>query len=177
MTGRGPIPAALKAVVAAVALLPFPTRADVPMSFLWGAGTRAYPVVTHVWGLIAISSAVVLIVTGLLLAGLLRPRGYVPPDAHNRLPVVRAEGGMRWIYLGSLSSLAALALIAAWSFVVLADVSRPGDAAPFTVEVIGHQWWWEIRYHGERPGARHSHRERDPHPDRSRWLSGSSAPM
>ena len=148
MTWRGALGVCL-GMLAGAAVAPCKALADAPMSYLWGAGTRAYPVVTHLWGLIAISSVVVLIVTGLLLAGLLRQRGYVPLDAQNRVPVVRAAGGMRWIYVGSGCSLIALVVMATWSFLVLAEVSRPERAAPFTVEVVGHQWWWEIRYRGD----------------------------
>ena len=39
--------------------------------------------------------------------------------------------------------------------------AAPGSTA-LTIDVIGHQWWWEVRY----PGTRRRHRERDPHPDR-----------
>ncbi len=138
--------AGLGIAVAVAAFSSTPAAADAPMSYLWGAGTRAYPVVTHLWGLIAIMSAIVLIVTGLLIGGLVRPRHYLPLDAHNREPVLRSQGGMRWIYVGSGLSLAGLLVIATWSFVVLADVAGSPRVPAFTVEVIGHQWWWEVRY-------------------------------
>lgn len=117
-----------------------------PMSYLWGAGTRAYPVVTHLWGLIAIMGAITLVMTALLLVGLFKRRHYVPPDAQNRTSVMRPGGGMRWVYIGSGLSLFGLLVIATWSFVVLADVARLPRSPAFTVEVIGHQWWWEVRY-------------------------------
>ncbi len=33
----------------------------------------------------------------------------------------------------------------------LAQIGRPPQEPAFTVEVIGHQWWWEIRYLSDQP--------------------------
>lgn len=30
-------------------------------------------------------------------------------------------------------------------------LARAGDGAPLEIEVIGHQWWWEVRYRGADP--------------------------
>ena len=42
--------------------------------------------------------------------------------------------------------------MAVWDYVVLADVATvPRNAAPFTIQVVGHQWWWELRYKTDNP--------------------------
>ena len=45
----------------------------------------------------------------------------------------------------------------------------PGSTA-LTIHVIGHQWFWEVRY----PGTRGRHRERDPHPGRHAGSTSSA---
>ena len=46
---------------------------------------------------------------------------------------------------------------------------RPRERAStsLTVEVVGHQWWWEVRY----PGTSVGHGERDPHPGAARAVN------
>ena len=47
-----------------------------------------------------------------------------------------------------------------------ARCSPPPTAPRSTIEVTGHQWWWEVRVPGPGAEQRSSHRQRNPHPGR-----------
>jgi cytochrome c oxidase subunit 2 len=138
------IPAEL--VLAAMLSIPTSAFARAPLSYMVGAGTRNYPVVALLWGLLAISIIVTVVVTVLLLAGLFRRRPEPVQADVNAMPPMRPEGGLQWIYIGSAISAVVLFGAALWTFAVLAAVGTPRAAAPFSIQVIGHQWWWEVHY-------------------------------
>jgi cytochrome c oxidase subunit 2 len=104
------------------------------------------------WVLTVISIVVTVIVTTLLLIALARRRGStagdVTADSH-------ALAINRWIIIGGV--IVPAAVIAA-SFVytlqVQGAVAAPPTRPVFTVHVIGHRWWWEIRYDGAAPDER-----------------------
>ena len=120
-----------------------------PMNYLEGFGTRAYPVVALTWGLLALSLAVCLIIAALVVAGTLR-RGPVKTGEHGEILPARHEGGLRWIYIGTGLSLLALIATLVWTVAVLAKVNSPDRRPGLTIEIVGHQWWWEAIY---RPGT------------------------
>jgi cytochrome c oxidase subunit 2 len=93
------------------------------------------------WILLIISSAVVLVVSVLVLAGVLR-RG-----TRSFAPVEPAGGGLRWIVVGGIV-VPTLILVAVFVFTVLTQAAVAAPAAPpgVTVRVTGHQWWWEVQY-------------------------------
>jgi cytochrome c oxidase subunit II len=123
-----------------------------PMGYLQTFGPRADPVTGLVWGLGGLSLAVIAIVTLLVLAGVLR-RGRRPPAGEPRAtPVARGPGGLRWIYIGVALTVVALVASLAWTVAVMAAVDSPAGKPAVTLEVTGHQWWWEVTYEGERPG-------------------------
>ena len=98
-------------------------------------------VATLGWILLIISSIVVLVVSVLVLAGVLR-RG-----TRAFGPVERAGGGVRWIVVGGIV-VPTLILVAVFVFTVLtqAAVAAPAAAPELTIRVRGHQWWWEVQY-------------------------------
>jgi len=121
-----------------------------PMGFWQTYGPRADPVTALNWGFSALSIAVVVIVTALVVAGVAtRAHRGAAPMAD--LPVVRGPGGMRWIYIGTALTLVALVGSLAWTVAVLAAVNSPASKPALTLEVTGHQWWWEVTYEGD-PG-------------------------
>jgi cytochrome c oxidase subunit 2 len=110
------------------------------------------------WWLTGTAMAVVLVVTVLLLLGVFRRRrGAGDADAgagregargesHER----RAAAGLRWIYVGLALTVPVLAGAFAGTMTTLGYSTRvPADA--LTLEVTGHQWWWEVRYDDARP--------------------------
>lgn len=49
---------------------------------------------------------------------------------------------------GIVFPVVALTLLLIWEIAILARLDPPADDATLRVEVIGHQYWWEIRYLG-----------------------------
>jgi cytochrome c oxidase subunit 2 len=111
-----------------------------------GSGTKADPVVALTWGVMIISIAVIVIISLLVAGAIWRRPGIAAPAPGVRLELGSAKGGLSWLWIGvSISSVVLLASIV-WTVVVLADINAPATKPPLTVEVTGHQWWWEVRY-------------------------------
>jgi cytochrome c oxidase subunit 2 len=122
-----------------------------PMAYLKTYGPHADPVTSLTWGLTDLSLAVVAIVTVLVVAGawLRRERRAKPVFAS--LPVGREGGGLRWIWIGLALTIVALIASLAWTVAVMAAVGMPAGQPALTLEITGHQWWWEVRYLGPAP--------------------------
>jgi cytochrome c oxidase subunit 2 len=119
-----------------------PARAvPAPLQYLTGASARAQNVVWLTWGTLLISVAVMLIVGALVLAGLLRRRAPASPDA-----LIPEKGGLSWLWVGVGLSSMALLFTVIWTMRVLAQVQAPAVSPRLTIEVTGHQWWWQVRY-------------------------------
>ena len=123
---------------------------DSPLQFLTGAGPRAYPVVTLTWVVIAISIAVMAVITALVAIGLFRRRAPETLDAHGRSPLGR-KSGLAWIYIGTGISTVVLLAVSVWNMVAIAAIAAPPGEPAATIEIRGHQWWWEIRYLSDDP--------------------------
>jgi cytochrome c oxidase subunit II len=113
------------------------------MSALDPAGPQAELLAKLIWTFIAICAVVWVLVMAALAAALLRRRRAVAGDP---LAESAQHRGVNLVVGGATVLTAAIVLaLTALSFVShrpLADVPR--DAV--TVEVTGHQWWWEVRY-------------------------------
>lgn len=116
------------------------------MAYTAGHGTRNYGVVTLLWALLIVSILVVVIVTALLIAGLVRGRRGQRVADPATVPVERPDRGLSWIYVGTVISAVVLIGAAVWTFSTLAAVSPVPKNATVKIDVIGHQWWWEVRY-------------------------------
>ncbi len=132
------------------ALVSHPAAAGTSMSYLHSFGTKGDEILPLTWGLMIISIFVVVIVSALLVRALLISPA-VDPDATVVLPVERPGGGLSWIYIGVGLSTVVLFGSAVWTMVTLAAVGEPPDKPAFTIEVTGHQWWWQIRYLSDQP--------------------------
>lgn len=122
-----------------------------PMSYLATAGAAADPVTRLGWGLLSIAVAVVVIVAILLSGALWRRRPAFTPDAEGRPPVERRGRGLRWVWIGVGISTLALFISTVWTLTTLAEVRAPPRTPALTIEVTGHDWWWEARYLGGGP--------------------------
>ncbi|WP_297694758.1 cytochrome c oxidase subunit II [Phenylobacterium sp.] len=118
-----------------------------PMGFWQTFGPRADPVTALNWGFSALSVAVVVIVTVLVVAGVVTRAQRGVTDMAG-LAVSRPPGGMRWIYIGVALTFVALVASLIWTVAVLAAVNSPAGRPAVTLEVTGHQWWWEVAYDG-----------------------------
>ena len=116
------------------------------MAYTVGFGTRNYAVVTLLWALLITSLVVIAIVSALVIAGLVRPRPVPSSDDPHDVPLARPDRGLGWIYVGSAVSAAVLVGAIIWTFSTLAAVSAPPNHSGWGIHVIGHQWWWEVKY-------------------------------
>jgi cytochrome c oxidase subunit 2 len=124
-----------------------------PLGFLATSGPHADPATGLTWGLIVLSVAVVVIVTGLVVAGLLRSSRAGGPGREGGLEVDRDAGGLNWIFVGMALTMVALAGTLAWTVEVLAATNSPAARPALTIEVTGKQWWWQAIYSPDDPSA------------------------
>jgi cytochrome c oxidase subunit II len=111
------------------------------MSLLTGAGPIAAAQAMLGWWLLVVSGVVVLVVTVLVLAGAFRGHS-------NETPAVEREGtGVRWVVVGGMI-VPAIVLALTFAFTIATEnaTAAPPKIAGMTVEIIGHRWWWEVRY-------------------------------
>lgn len=94
------------------------------------------------WVLFVVGGAVYVIVMALLLYALFRRRATTQSSG--------PPGRERWIIWGGIG-LTAVVLLLIFGFAVntLVAIARPDTADQLTVEVTGHQWWWEVHYPDE----------------------------
>lgn len=120
------------------------------MSFLRSFGKPGDAILPLTWGMMIISIAVIVVITGLLIYGLRGAHRYsnMTEEVKKLEP---AGGGLAWLYLGVGISTIVLCCTAAWAMVTLADTEPPNGKPAFTIEVTGHQWWWQVRYLSDQP--------------------------
>jgi cytochrome c oxidase subunit 2 len=102
------------------------------------AGPAAAGVAQIFWVMLLIAAAICLLVYILLFTAVFRsrvPGGGVPP-----------LGSGPFVVLGGIVlPLVILIPLLFWSLGLTAGVAEPSEDA-LTIEVVGHQWWWEVRY-------------------------------
>lgn len=93
------------------------------------------------WVLLAVASAVVIVVSGLVVGGVAR-RGVRAPA-----PVERGGGGLRWVAVGGIVVPSiTLVVVFVLTMATQAAVAAPATTPALTVRVTGRQWWWDVRY-------------------------------
>ncbi|MGN6393449.1 MAG: cytochrome c oxidase subunit II [Gemmatimonadales bacterium] len=129
-------PLALVALLAACAQAP---------TYLEGHGYVADREATLGWVLLAIACVVVVVIAVLVLAATFGRRAA-------GAELMREGGGLRWIVIGAVIVPSVILLgTMIYSTAVLARVAQPAAKPPIVVQVIGHRWWWEVRYPGAAP--------------------------
>jgi cytochrome c oxidase subunit 2 len=123
------------------------------MDYLVSFGPRGDPVTALLWGLIWLSCFVTAVIGVLVLTGVLvrRRRGVVGNLADE--PARRGPNALKWFYVGVPLTIAALLAFLVWTVGVLAAVDSPRVAPALTIEITGHQWWWEAHYSPGDPGG------------------------
>ena len=118
-----------------------------PMSYLSSAGRMGDAIAPLTWGLLGVAIAVVVIISALVIVGILR-RGRGGAVSDTPIGETRATS---WIGIGvGLSTLVLIGLVV-WTSLTMASIANPPSEPALTIEVRGHQWWWEFIYHGEKP--------------------------
>ncbi len=115
------------------------------LSYLVGFGPKNYPVVSLLWGEIILCLTVAAIIALLVLTGSLLRRQPATSGMES-VPLERRGSGLWFIYIGIGITFLVLVGFAVWNYYVIASVASPRSDARVTVEIIGHQWWWEVRY-------------------------------
>jgi cytochrome c oxidase subunit II len=92
------------------------------------------------WVLLILSTIVVGVVTLLVFAAILRRRGTIEP-------VERKSSGTTFM-LVSGAAIPAVILVALFVYVLSAldATAEPKGRQGLNIEVVGKQWWWEVRY-------------------------------
>ena len=129
----------------AVALTALAGCNEVPLNYVTSSGASSRPIVYLNWGLTFISCAVIVIIAVLLIAAIVRRR--TAPRSPDE--VTGGGHGLRWIYVGTGISTVVLLICSIWSMVTLAKIAVPPTQPAVTIDIVGHQWWWEARYRGE----------------------------
>jgi cytochrome c oxidase subunit 2 len=96
-----------------------------------------------IW-LTVIASVVVLLVCIAIIAGIMRHRG--EPAGTTAVERRQIASGLNWIYLGTGATIIILAVIYVATMVTLTAAAHPPKTPSLTLDVTGHQWWWEISY-------------------------------
>ncbi len=123
--------------------------ADTPMNFLQSLGIRADLILPLAWSLLLISLAVILLVSVLLVRGLFASRGTAGESEAE--PADRPVTSASWITAGMGAVAFVLFLSAVWIMATVAQAGRPPHEPAFAIEVVGHQWWWQVRYLDDDP--------------------------
>jgi len=84
----------------------------------------------------------VVLVTLVLILGIVRRR-QISTD------VTRTGTGLRWVIMGGIvAPTIILAVVLVLAMKTLAQDTAPRTTPTVAIQVIGHRWWWEIRYPG-----------------------------
>jgi cytochrome c oxidase subunit II len=110
----------------------------VPQSALSPAGPAADRIATLWWIMFAVAAVVFLIVMALLLVALLRRNA----DRSHTL----GDGRKLVVWAGAVIPAIILSAVMGLAIFYMRVLAAPPTPPRVTVEVIGHQWWWEVRY-------------------------------
>ena len=123
-------------------LLLFACSEDSP-STLESRGPGAARIEALWWLMLCISGVVMAIVLGFLVLAVIKARRADAVADH------RARWGEPFIVVaGVIIPAVVLTVIFALSLRDMAALARPEEASSMTIEVVGHDWWWEARYDG-----------------------------
>ena len=122
-----------------------------PMNYLITQGPRADPATVLTWATIALSVTVVAIITVAVVSGVLVKAIRRSHGDSRAYAVERGPNGLTWIYVGLPLTLLALGILLVWTLEVMAQIDSPHRRPALTLEITGHEWWWEVRYRGATP--------------------------
>ncbi|HEU4629784.1 MAG TPA: cytochrome c oxidase subunit II [Gemmatimonadaceae bacterium] len=148
--GRRRAPAAMLAAATLLALVA--CGHAVEQSALHPAGPQARKVSDLWWFALIVSTVVYVVTIGALLWAAWRARrrehagAPLPPDSERRMT--------RAVAAGVGATVALLLVFFVYDLSVGRTLSPPPGGDPLTINVIGHQWWWEVQYPDTTPHGR-----------------------
>ncbi len=131
-------PARSRAVVACLVTAVLLTACSGPQSALDPAGPSARRLSTLWWGLFAVAAVVFAVVLFMIVWALVLRRG---PSVQPR------RGGERTVVIAGIL-VPAVVLVATYAATLstLSAERTPPQESELTIEAVGHDWWWEVRY-------------------------------
>src|SRR6185312_3050302 len=126
------------------------TRLDshVP-SYMRPAGAPAGGEAVLGWALTIIAVAVTVVIAILLVVAVLRkredPDSTTTRNASDGTYRVRLVPGLSWIYVGLAITVVILLGTFSATVVSLANSAHAPSRPKITMDIIAHQWWWEVR--------------------------------
>lgn len=105
------------------------------------------------WLMFSLGAAVWLVVVGLAVHVFFTRRAH-PGEATARAATEADARSTRWVVGGVLVSLLILVVVFLASLLTGRSIEGMARAQPLLIEVIGHQWWWEVRYQDAAPSRR-----------------------
>jgi cytochrome c oxidase subunit 2 len=138
------------AITIALALSSGPACADVPMTYLRAFGPKGERIAELTWALLILSIVVIVVISALVIVGVVirraRPTSHDVGVPETSRPIVETSSGASWIYVGVGLTIVALFGAMVWNGYTMAAIHRPAHAPRLSIEVVGHQWWWQVRY-------------------------------
>jgi cytochrome c oxidase subunit II len=136
-----------------------PVRSVVPVATLLAAcggprdstrpaGPAAERIVEHFWAMTILGTIVFLVFLGALLWALAHRR----EAALRPSPEQDRRRARMILLLGAVLPALVLIPLLLWTFDTLAAIDPRARPADLVVDVVGKQWWWEIRYRDTIPG-------------------------
>ena len=125
----------------------YPTRAGIVAGALDPQGPAAESISRLWWLMLGLGIAVFVLVAVLLGFGLFRPR----PDDDDGSEAEEQDAARtrRWVIGGGVVlPVVVIGVVLVATVGTMRTVSRAAPAGARTIEVVGHQWWWEVRYPG-----------------------------
>lgn len=115
-------------------------------SYMDATGAAGHHEATLGWWLTAVSCVVVAFVSVAVLLGIARHRHDSRRGDEGVMARRDVKSGLSWIYVGVAVSIVILAVAFGGTMVTLNAASRPRITPSLTIDVTGHQWWWEVTY-------------------------------
>jgi cytochrome c oxidase subunit 2 len=125
-------------------------------SYLDATGTAGHAEAVLGRWLTGVSVAVVVLVCVAIIAGMTRRRESSDAPARSDA-LARGDAparheiasGLSWIYVGLGATMVVLLVTFGGTMVTLNAATHPRRTPSLTMDVTGHQWWWEVRYSQE----------------------------
>jgi cytochrome c oxidase subunit 2 len=118
-----------------------------PMDYLHADGLMAKRILPLTQALLIVSAIVVVVVAALVLIPILR---YGRTVVVAETPI-QQSGGRGWISIGVGLSTVVLVGLVIWTSITMAQIANPPSQPALSIEVRGHQWWWEFAYQNDDP--------------------------
>jgi cytochrome c oxidase subunit 2 len=139
-------PSRLARIASAAALIALSACAGF-QSALDPKGPKAEAISRLNWFLVVVSTLVYVIVIGALFYALRRATtrrvDFAADDAEEP---ERERGRLRWVASAVGASALILLLFLFVDVSTARSISRVGGVRPLRIDVVGHQWWWEVKY-------------------------------